>query len=246
MSGAPSWMPFYPGDYIADTTHLTTEGHGAYCLLLWAAWRRGGSLVNDEKELARIVGLPLSRWRKLRAPIMAFFLISDTTLTHKRITKELEKAERLATRARENGKRGGRPKNNPVGFAGKPSGLILGSLDGTQTKARAPVLQPQRRGSSEPLPSEPNGSDVPSLDPVKALFDFGRGILIEAGATDKQARSLVGKWRSSMNDDPRLMALLVSASENHAQDPAAYVEKSIRGEKSRRTGYVPMHPGSGG
>ena len=49
MSKAPS-MPMYWDAYIADTTHLSTEEHGAYLLLLAAMWRRDGSVPDDDKD----------------------------------------------------------------------------------------------------------------------------------------------------------------------------------------------------
>ena len=71
MSKAPA-MPMYWDAYLADTTHLTTEEHGAYMLLLAAMWRRDGSVPDDDKDNARIIGLTVAKWRKIKARLSVF------------------------------------------------------------------------------------------------------------------------------------------------------------------------------
>lgn len=72
MSNLP-YLPFYVGDYLKETRRLTTEEHGAYVLLILEYWAKGGNLPDDDVQLARIVGLKLPTWRKMRPVIKAFF-----------------------------------------------------------------------------------------------------------------------------------------------------------------------------
>src|SRR6266403_834655 len=78
-----TWMPLYIGDYLGDTTHLTTEQHGAYLLLLMTCWKRGGSLPVADAQLAQIARLTAARWKAMKATILAFFLIADHVIRHK-------------------------------------------------------------------------------------------------------------------------------------------------------------------
>ncbi|MEJ0071153.1 MAG: DUF1376 domain-containing protein [Pseudomonadota bacterium] len=103
-----TWMPWYVGDYLADTTHLTTEMHGAYCLLLMASWKQRGVLLDDDEELAAIAKLPLARWRQVRARLARFFQVADGEWRQKRVTAELAKANRLVSERQKAGKRGGK------------------------------------------------------------------------------------------------------------------------------------------
>ncbi|WP_222184766.1 YdaU family protein [Geminicoccus harenae] len=100
-------MSFYTDAYLADTTHLTTEEHGAYLLLLFAAWRSPGcSLRGDDTFLARVAKVTPDRWRKRLRPILApFWRIRDGIWTQKKQQSVREKlgaiSEKRAKAARQ-------------------------------------------------------------------------------------------------------------------------------------------------
>ena len=88
MSQAP-YMPLFVDAYLADTTHLTAEESGAYLHLLMAMWRHGGSVPNDDRDLARIARVSPSRWPRVKARIMPLLTLNpDGRLSQKRLTKE--------------------------------------------------------------------------------------------------------------------------------------------------------------
>ena len=107
MSSKP-WMPLYVGDYKRDTAHLTTLEHGAYLLLIMHYWETG-PLPNDDRRLAQIAGMPLRRWRTIKATVIEFFQQANAKqlLRHKRIDDELIKAEHITAKRALAGAKGG-------------------------------------------------------------------------------------------------------------------------------------------
>ena len=87
-----AWMPMYWADYLGDTTHLSTEEHGAYLLLIATYWRRAKPLPDDDRWLANVTKLSLKRWKKARPIVTAFFLQADGPLTHERVEFEILKS----------------------------------------------------------------------------------------------------------------------------------------------------------
>lgn len=93
MTNKPDvWMPLVIRDYLADTGHLSTAEHGAYLLLLMAAWTRGGTLPDDDAQLARITRASSREWKKLRASLAPYFHVADGEWRQKRLLKELAAA----------------------------------------------------------------------------------------------------------------------------------------------------------
>ena len=90
---ADIWMPLYIGDYLADTTRLTTEQHGAYLLLIMDYWR-SGKLPDNDAVLMQITRLQPNAWSNARAMLEQFFSIENGFWIHSRIDKELELAQK--------------------------------------------------------------------------------------------------------------------------------------------------------
>jgi uncharacterized protein YdaU (DUF1376 family) len=88
-------MPLWVDDYQRDTRHLTTEEHGAYLMLLMAAWcNPANSLPDDDEMLARIAKIPASRWAKIKGIVMAFWTLDGRSKRWSQ--KRLKKERRLA------------------------------------------------------------------------------------------------------------------------------------------------------
>lgn len=102
-------MPLYIGDYMADTSHLTTEQHGGYLLILMALWKRGGELPDVDENLAAAARLSLQRWRVVRPLLIDGVLLrSDgTSVTQKRLHEEVWRAQQITDVRAEAGAKGG-------------------------------------------------------------------------------------------------------------------------------------------
>lgn len=85
------FMPLFIGDYMAGTSRLTTEQHGAYLLLMMDYWVNG-PLPNDDATLANVTRLSADAWSIAKASIKHLFIEENGCLRHKRIDAELARA----------------------------------------------------------------------------------------------------------------------------------------------------------
>lgn len=152
------WMPLYVGDYLGDTIHLTTEQHGAYFLLIMACWMRGGTLPDDDAQLAAMAKMSPKAWRSCSRRVRDFFTLGNGVLTHKRVVAETEKARNLSEIRAEVGRRGGRPKKQ------------------TETN-RFPEPKAKRKQNETPSPSPSRDKPIEGLSPTHGetpILPFGR------------------------------------------------------------------------
>ena len=115
------FMPFYTEAYLADTQHLSLEEQGAYMRLLSFMWMRGGYLRDDDKELARLLGLHVNKWVKMRETLGVFLQKHPPCLlTQKRLIHEYQKTESKRESKRQNAHarwQGESSKNNHIAHA---------------------------------------------------------------------------------------------------------------------------------
>ena len=100
-------MPLYVNDYIANTMHLSAEGHGAYLLLI-CHYCRHGYIPDDPKKYTLI---SRASAEVVESVLEDFFVKDESNAkwTHNPIDVELQKIQIRRDAARKNGKKRGRP-----------------------------------------------------------------------------------------------------------------------------------------
>lgn len=89
------YMPLWVEDYHRDTRHLSTEEHGAYLLLLMAAWEApSNSLPDDDQTLSGLAKVAPARWAKMKIRVMALWSLDGRSKMW--VQKRLKKERRLA------------------------------------------------------------------------------------------------------------------------------------------------------
>lgn len=156
------------GDYAKDTAHLTMLEHGAYRLLLDRYYGTEQGIPDDQAHrVAR------ARTREEKAAVDAvlaeFFTLEAGVWKNGRAEEEIAKAQVKINAAKENGKKGGRPRKDKSSSENethpKPDGFSVGSENETHPKAlQSPDTSPQ---TSEELPvvseQPPNATRVGAL-----------------------------------------------------------------------------------
>lgn len=216
MSSATPSIPLFGDAYLADTRHLSLEEHGAYLQLLMIAWRTEGCcLPDDDSRLARMLGVTAARWRKLKPTVMAFWTLDGGQWKQARLSKERQFVEEKRAKNR---------ASADARWKGQASENKEGDECERISERNAPPPPPKKEGSVA------DATVGEADDPLKAVFDLGVQILVAAGQTEKQARSLIGKWRKGRSDGDVLTALIDCRARN-ISNPVEWLQKRFGGVK---------------
>lgn len=164
-------LPLFTDAYLADTIHLTAAQHGAYMLMLMAAWRtKDCALPNDDEFLARVTRMDKRTWLANKTIVLGFWTVGeDAKLRQGRLYDERKFVEAK------------RDRNSQAGKASALKRQGRGSTD----------VQPQPNGNATPTPTPtPQKKEEGVITPsVRASEPPGAGALkAEADARRAQAK----------------------------------------------------------
>lgn len=241
MSQAPS-MPMFWGDFFGKTAGMTFEAEWAYCKLLARTWQRNAVPYPDnDSQIARALGLSVTRWKRLRPEVETFFDLSGGNWRNFRLEKEFQRVKEISAKRQDAGSRGGAAK----ALNGHKTTLVNASVlpqAELEQKATTHTQTQTQEDSGSSLRSDPaaptNGAAKP--DPLKAMFDSGVQLYTAAGISEKQARKLLAKQRQEFGIAAVISAIKAADAEM-ATEPISFVaaclSRSKAASKRNREGF---------
>lgn len=157
MSNQPAYIPLFGNDYLGDTMHLTTEEHGAYLLLMIAAWKQDDcGLPLDDKKLAAVVRLPARKWAAIKDTILEFWTVDNGRIYQRRLCKEFDYARKKSEANR---------KSASARWSKQGTENVEGGSCERISERNAPQPQPQIEEEPKGSPSAREDQIDPPVEP---------------------------------------------------------------------------------
>lgn len=99
------WMPIYTGDYLKDTSHLTSQQHGIYLLLMIHYWNKGMLQASFKQCINIAKAFTQEEQEDVKFVLLEFFDMESGKYVQKRIEKELALAKQRKEKAVEKAKK---------------------------------------------------------------------------------------------------------------------------------------------
>lgn len=240
------------GDYAKDTGHLSILEHGAYTLLLDRYYSTEAGI--PETQAFRLARARTPEEREAVEVVLAeFFELIDGVWINRRAEEEIQKAKVRIEAAKENGRKGGRPKKNPTETQEKPTGFSLGSVSETQTEPSEKLTKHQAPDTSKPFDKQQRKAEreegredgraaPPSADPITSRSIELAGLLLQRGAKLTATNPEVRRWAADgVTDGEALQALEIAQQRRETKAdpspiPANYLSPILRDIRSTPPG----------
>jgi uncharacterized protein YdaU (DUF1376 family) len=249
MAKADIWMPLFIGDYLADTTRLTTEQHGAYLLLIMDYWRNGPP-PDDDVVLSNITRSTASAWKKLRAPMSVFFKVEGGKWSHGRIDREIEDAEAGKLKAQTKASKAAEVRWSKQALSNAPSnapsiGQAMLEECPSPSASPSPLKQPPKKAESAPatrlpadwLPDDDAAhfcrAERPELDPMQVGERFRDYWISQPGLKGRKT-DWMATWRNWVRNERPPQARGSPSGRPEKFDPVAHVNRA-RNQPNERT-----------
>lgn len=142
-----NYYPHHIGDYLRDTAHLTPLEDGIYRRLLDVYYASEKPLPPETQWVCKLVRARTTDEIDAVVEVLRqYFTKTPEGWRNKRCDEEIKAHYRRVKAARDNGKRGGRPRN-PVGLQRKPSGLAESGFVHNPTESSQNQIQNQSNKS---------------------------------------------------------------------------------------------------
>lgn len=206
------YFDFYPSDFMNGVRGMSAQEVGVYTMLLCRIYEENGPVEMHHLRLATYCGMREKTFVRCLEKLIALgkIVVENDRLTNKRAEGEIQyRSDKL--------------KNNSK--AGKASAKKRKENKATlPTPVEHAFNHTDTDSTLEDKSSK--GADAPK-DPAKIMFDSGVILLADAGMSDKQARAILGKWRSQ-HGEANVIAAIGKAQREGAIDPVAFIAGVLR------------------
>ncbi|MDB5777587.1 MAG: hypothetical protein JWP38_3720 [Herbaspirillum sp.] len=263
MAKADIWMPLYIGDYLADTTRLTTEQHGAYLLLIMDYWRNGPP-PDDDIILCSVCRANAQSWKKLRPVMVRFFEVRDANWHHSRIDREIADAAKAKDKAVSKASKGAEARwgkhaaeqenNNAPSISSSNAPSNASSISQAmleQCSLPSPSLNSKTKSKADatasrlPADWQPDERQIefcsaerPDLDPMTVADRF-RDYWIAVPGVKGRKTDWMATWRNWVRSERQQAR--ASPERPKKFDPTAYVNRNKTRAKDERTIEFDQH-----
>jgi uncharacterized protein YdaU (DUF1376 family) len=111
-------IDFYPDEFLTGTASMSNEVVGAYWRICALIYSNGGPIEDNETDIAHRLKTTARCWKRIRHELVELrgkLTVADGMIHNGRSATELDRSAHRVTQARENGKRGGRPRSTQNG-----------------------------------------------------------------------------------------------------------------------------------